>query len=143
MFEAVEELLLEHADLETKMSDPGVHANSGLARSLGLRYAQLTPIVETYLRWRTLGDDLEAARELGDTDALKVVTDVRDAVRDTNPQLADVDPDTKTRNPDNEGSGVGLGPAGAREHLRSRSNRHPRKPGQRGQCPQAAGPCRP
>src|SRR5450755_3981025 len=72
--------------------------------------------------------------KLGDTDALKVVTDVRDAVRDTNPQLADVDPDTKTGNPDNEGSGVGLGPAGAREHLRSRSNRHPRKPGQRGQC---------
>ncbi len=35
MFEAVEELLLEHADLETKMSDPGVHANPGLARSLG------------------------------------------------------------------------------------------------------------
>src|SRR5665213_2429244 len=69
MFEAVEELLLEHADLETKMSDPGVHANAGLARSLGRRYAQLTPIVETYLRWRTLGEDLEAARELGDTDA--------------------------------------------------------------------------
>src|SRR5471030_1129590 len=69
MFEAVEELLHEHADLETKMSDPGVHANAGLARSLGRRYAQLTPIVETYLRWRTLGEDLEAARELGDTDA--------------------------------------------------------------------------
>jgi len=69
MFEAVEELLLEHADLETKMSDPGVHANAGLARSLGRRYAQLTPIVETYLRWRTLGDDLEAARELSDADA--------------------------------------------------------------------------
>ena len=69
MFEAVEELLREHADLETKMSDPGVHANAGLARSLGRRYAQLTPIVETYLRWRTLGDDLEAARELGDADA--------------------------------------------------------------------------
>src|ERR1019366_1019615 len=62
-------LLREHADLETKMSDPGVHANAGLARSLGRRYAQLTPIVETYLRWRTLGEDLEAARELGDTDA--------------------------------------------------------------------------
>jgi peptide chain release factor 1 len=69
MFEAVEELMLEHADLETKMSDPGVHANPGLARSLGRRYAQLTPIVETYLRWRTLGGDLEAARELGDTDS--------------------------------------------------------------------------
>src|SRR5450631_2555568 len=69
MFEAVDELMLEHADLETKMSDPGVHANPGLARSLGRRYAQLTPIVETYQRWRALGDDLEAARELGDTDA--------------------------------------------------------------------------
>ena len=69
MFEAVDELMVEHADLETKMSDPGVHANAGLARSLGRRYAQLTPIVETYLRWRTLGEDLEAARELGDTDA--------------------------------------------------------------------------
>ena len=65
MFEAVEELLREHADLETKMSDPGVHANAGLARSLGRRYAQLTPIVETYQRWRAFGDDLEAARELG------------------------------------------------------------------------------
>src|SRR5450631_4127218 len=69
MFEAVDELMLEHADLETKMSDPGVHANPGLARSLGRRYAQLTPIVETYQRWRAFGDDLEAARELGDTDA--------------------------------------------------------------------------
>jgi peptide chain release factor 1 len=69
MFEAVEELMLEHADLETKMSDPGVHANPGLARSLGRRYAQLTPIVETYLRWRALGGDLDAARELGDTDS--------------------------------------------------------------------------
>ena len=69
MFEAVEELMREHADLETKMSDPGVHANAGLARSLGRRYAQLTPIVETYVRWRTLGEDLEAARELGDTDS--------------------------------------------------------------------------
>src|SRR5450432_1084078 len=69
MFESVEELIAERSDVETKMSDPGVHANAGLARSLGRRYAQLTPIVETYLRWRTLGEDLEAARELGDTDA--------------------------------------------------------------------------
>ena len=69
MFESVEELIAERADVERKMSDPGVHTNPGLARSLGRRYAQLTPIVETYLRWRSLGEDLEAARELGDTDA--------------------------------------------------------------------------
>jgi peptide chain release factor 1 len=69
MFESVEELIAERSDVERKMSDPGVHTNPGLARSLGRRYAQLTPIVETYLRWRSLGDDLEAARELGDTDA--------------------------------------------------------------------------
>src|SRR5450755_1901869 len=69
MFESVEELIAERSDVERKMSDPGVHTNAGLARSLGRRYAQLTPIVETYQRWRTLGEDLEAARELGDTDA--------------------------------------------------------------------------
>ena len=68
MFEAVEELIAEHADLEKRMADPAVHANPGAARSLGRRYAQLTPIIETYRRWRSLNDDLEAARELADAD---------------------------------------------------------------------------
>jgi len=69
MFEAVEELISEHADLERRLADPSVHANPGTARSLGRRYAQLTPIIETYQRWRGLGDDFEAARELADVDA--------------------------------------------------------------------------
>jgi peptide chain release factor 1 len=69
MFEAVEELISEHADLERRLADPSVHANPGTARSLGRRYAQLTPIIETYQRWRALGDDFEAARELADVDA--------------------------------------------------------------------------
>ncbi len=68
MFEAVEELIAEHADLERRMADPAVHANPGAARSLGRRYAQLTPIIETYRRWKSLGDDLGAARELADAD---------------------------------------------------------------------------
>ena len=68
MFEAVEELIAEHADLEKRMADPAVHANPGAARSLGRRYAQLTPIIETYRRWKSLSDDLEAARELADAD---------------------------------------------------------------------------
>ena len=68
MFESVDALILEHADLEKRLADPDVHANAGRARTLGRRYAQLTPIIETYRRWRSLGDDLEAARELGETD---------------------------------------------------------------------------
>jgi peptide chain release factor 1 len=68
VFEAVEELIAEHADLERRLADPAVHANQGAARSLGRRYAQLTPIIETYTRWKSLGDDLEAARELADAD---------------------------------------------------------------------------
>jgi peptide chain release factor 1 len=68
VFEAVEELIAEHADLERRLADPAVHANPGTARNLGRRYAQLTPIIETYGRWKSLGDDLEAARELADAD---------------------------------------------------------------------------
>jgi peptide chain release factor 1 len=68
VFEAVEELIAEHADLEKRLADPALHTNAGAARSLGRRYAQLTPIIETYRRWKSLGDDLEAARELADAD---------------------------------------------------------------------------
>jgi peptide chain release factor 1 len=68
MFEAVNELIVEHADLEKRLADPDVHANAGTARALGRRYAQLTPIIEIYRRWRSIGDDLEAARELVETD---------------------------------------------------------------------------
>ncbi len=69
MFESVEELIVERADLERRLAEPGVHANPGTARSLGRRYAQLTPIVDTYVRWRSICDDLEAARELADDDS--------------------------------------------------------------------------
>jgi len=68
VFEAVNDLIVEHADLEKRLADPDVHANAGTARTLGRRYAQLTPIIETYRRWCGLRDDLEAARELAETD---------------------------------------------------------------------------
>ena len=45
MFEAVEELVGEHADLEKKLADPSVHADQANARKLNKRYAELTPIV--------------------------------------------------------------------------------------------------
>ncbi|GAA2750897.1 MULTISPECIES: peptide chain release factor 1 [Kitasatospora] len=68
MFEAVEELLVEHADLEKRLADPSVHADQANARKLAKRYAELTPITRTYLAWRQAGEDIEAARELAAED---------------------------------------------------------------------------
>ncbi|MFI8091453.1 peptide chain release factor 1 [Streptomyces sp. NPDC086080] len=63
MFEAVEELVAEHADLETKLADPSVHSDQANARKLNKRYAELTPIVATYRSWKQTGEDIETARE--------------------------------------------------------------------------------
>ncbi len=68
MFEAVEELVGEHADLEKKLADPSVHADQANARRLNKRYAELTPIVGTYRSWKQTGDDIETARELAHDD---------------------------------------------------------------------------
>ncbi|GGO92669.1 peptide chain release factor 1 [Wenjunlia tyrosinilytica] len=68
MFEAVEDLIGEHADLEKKLADPSVHADQANARKLNKRYAELTPIVATYRAWRQHGDDIETARELAAED---------------------------------------------------------------------------
>ena len=68
MFEAVEELIGEHADLEKRLADPAVHADQAEARRLGKRYAELTPVVGTYRAWRQTGDDIDTARELGADD---------------------------------------------------------------------------
>ncbi|HEY5836637.1 peptide chain release factor 1 [Streptomyces sp.] len=68
MFEAVEELIGEHADLETRLADPAVHADQAEARRLNKRYAELTPIVATYRSWRQTGDDIGTARELAADD---------------------------------------------------------------------------
>ncbi|NYI06419.1 peptide chain release factor 1 [Allostreptomyces psammosilenae] len=68
MFEAIADMLVEHEDLQKRLADPGVHADQSLARRLGKRYAELTPIVETYRAWQTTGDDIEAAGELAKED---------------------------------------------------------------------------
>ncbi|HEX5770804.1 MAG TPA: peptide chain release factor 1 [Nocardioidaceae bacterium] len=64
MFEAVEGLVEEHAELEHRLADPSIHADQGLAKKLNQRYAELSAIVRTYREWQQLGDDIEAAREL-------------------------------------------------------------------------------
>jgi peptide chain release factor 1 len=68
VFEAVEALVAEHAELEQRLADPAVHADQAVARRLNQRYAELTAIVRTYREWQQLGDDVEAARELAAED---------------------------------------------------------------------------
>ncbi len=68
MFEAVEGLLTEHRELETRLAEPGLHADQGLAKRLNQRYAELSAIVRTYAEWQQLAEDIEAARELAAED---------------------------------------------------------------------------
>jgi peptide chain release factor 1 len=68
MLERMDDLVAEHAELESRLADPGVHADAALARKLGRRYAELGAIVRTYAEWRRVSDDRAAALELGADD---------------------------------------------------------------------------
>ena len=50
MFNQIDVLVAEYADLERQLADPSVHADAGRARTLGRRYAELGPIVTAYQR---------------------------------------------------------------------------------------------
>jgi peptide chain release factor 1 len=60
----VEALLAEHAELEARLADPGVHADPGQARRLGRRYAELGRVVGAAREVAALREDLAAAHEL-------------------------------------------------------------------------------
>jgi peptide chain release factor 1 len=64
VFERLDDLVVEHGELERRLADPAVHAEPALARRFGRRYAELTPVVETYRAWQLAGEDREAAVEL-------------------------------------------------------------------------------
>jgi peptide chain release factor 1 len=68
MFEALEGMLAEHAELEQRLSAPETHADARLAKRLNQRYAALSSIIGAWREWRRVGDDAEAARELADED---------------------------------------------------------------------------
>lgn len=68
MFESIQGLLDEHEELQLRLSDPAVHADQGLARRLGRRYAELSRIVDAYNKWHALEDDLAAATEMAAED---------------------------------------------------------------------------
>jgi peptide chain release factor 1 len=68
VFEGVEGLLVEHDELEGRLAAPETHADARLAKRLNQRYAELSAIIGTWREWRSLGDDVEAARELAADD---------------------------------------------------------------------------
>jgi len=83
MFESVETLEAEYADLERRLADPDIHGDQAAARKVGRRYAELRPVVATYREWRTTNDDLEAALELaGDDPAFRTEAEQLAAHRD-------------------------------------------------------------
>ncbi|ACU70130.1 peptide chain release factor 1 [Catenulispora acidiphila DSM 44928] len=68
MFEVIDDLLAEYAELGTRLADPSVHADADVARKLGKRYAELGPIAETYREYTSVSDDITAAEELSAED---------------------------------------------------------------------------
>jgi peptide chain release factor 1 len=64
MFEVIDDLLTEYAELGTRLADPSVHADADVARKLGKRYAELGPIAETNREYQSVGEDITAAQEL-------------------------------------------------------------------------------
>src|SRR6478752_1135354 len=62
-------MVSEHAELEHALADPGVHSDQEKARTLGRRYAELTPIVHAYREWQQTSADEETARELAREDS--------------------------------------------------------------------------
>ena len=69
MFEGCADLVAEFDDIESRLADPSVHADQGLARRLGRRYSELRPIIAAYKDWVSLGDDISAAQELARSDS--------------------------------------------------------------------------
>jgi peptide chain release factor 1 len=64
MFDKLQEIAAEHADLERQLSDPGIHADQAKARELGKRYAELSPVLQAYADYTTTVGNLETARDL-------------------------------------------------------------------------------
>jgi peptide chain release factor 1 len=68
MTSTLDDLLSEHADLTSRLSDPAVHADPVAARTLGRRYAELSGVVEAARALERTAGDLAAARELAAED---------------------------------------------------------------------------
>ncbi|WP_280502334.1 PCRF domain-containing protein, partial [Nocardia farcinica] len=65
---AIDDILAEHAGLETQLADPALHNDPAAARRVGKRFAELAPVMATYRKLESARDDLNAARELAADD---------------------------------------------------------------------------
>ncbi|RRD60634.1 peptide chain release factor 1 [Leucobacter sp. OH1287] len=68
MFEQVDALLAEHADLQEQLADPALHSEPARAKKVNQRYAELSKIKAAHENWVQLGEDLSAAKELARED---------------------------------------------------------------------------
>ena len=68
MFDSVDALIAEYAELQVKLGDPAVHADAGLSKKLNRRFAELSKIVSAHEKMTALSDDLAAAQEFASED---------------------------------------------------------------------------
>jgi len=68
MFDSIDALIAEHAELQEKLGDPAVHADAGLSKKLNRRFAEVSKIVSANEKLTRIGEDLAAAREMAGED---------------------------------------------------------------------------
>jgi peptide chain release factor 1 len=68
VFDSVDALIAEYAELQVKLGDPAVHADAGLSKKLNRRFAELSKIVAAHEKVTSLTDDLAAAKEFASED---------------------------------------------------------------------------
>ena len=64
MFDSLQGLREEHAELQKQLSDSAIHSNPGLSKKLNRRYSELNSIIAAEDNLRALEADIEAAKEL-------------------------------------------------------------------------------
>ena len=64
MFDSLQGLREEHAELQKQLSDSSIHSNPGLSKKLNRRYSELNSIIAAEDNLRALESDVEAAKEL-------------------------------------------------------------------------------
>jgi len=69
VYNQLDELVGEYQRLERELADPGVLSDHVKARTIGRRYAELTPVVHAYQEWRRTVADGQTARELAAEDS--------------------------------------------------------------------------
>lgn len=68
MFDSVQNLIEEHAQLQSQLADPAVHADAVAMKRINRRYAELSKIVAAHEAYVAAQEDVAAARELAKED---------------------------------------------------------------------------